>query len=220
LDRITLDHLLNEDSPERIVDSLKGRSFGAVLAAGITEALETGSFANIENELYKQLYARMIAEAKDGIKGGYEFLGYIQMEIDLKNLINLFRFRAHKAGEEIRELLIPGGKAFTVDELQRMSAIEDLNEFIDAARKKTRDPELNALFDELGQKRPVHEVEVLVTKYQLKQMERVSKLYVFSVFPILAYLEMKKYEVTNLRAIARGKEYGLPNERIQGYLVM
>ncbi|EJG08009.1 V-type ATP synthase subunit C [Methanofollis liminatans DSM 4140] len=220
LDRATLDHLLNEDSPERIVDSLKDRPFGAVLAAGITEALETGSFANLENELYKKLYARMIAEAKEGIKGGYEFLGYIQMEIDLKNLINLFRFRAQNAGEEVRELLIPGGKAFTVDELQRMSAIEDLNEFIDAARKKTRDPELNALFDELGQKRPVHEVEVLVTKYQLKQMERLSKLYVFSVFPILAYLEMKKYEVTNLRAIARGKEYGLPNERIQGYLVM
>jgi V/A-type H+-transporting ATPase subunit C len=79
---------------------------------------------------------------------------------------------------------------------------------------------LNALFEELAQKHPVHEVEVLVTKYQLKQMERLSKLYVFSVFPILAYLEMKKYEVTNLRAIARGKEYGLPNERIQGYLVM
>ncbi|TAJ45789.1 V-type ATP synthase subunit C [Methanofollis fontis] len=220
LDKNILDRLLVEDSPERIVESLKDRSIGAVLAAGINESLETGSFANLENELYKQLYARMIAEAKEGIKGGYEFLGYIQMAIDLKNLITLFRFRAQKAGEDIRDQLIPGGKAFTVDELQRMSALESLDEFIDAARKKTRDPELNALFEELGQKRPVHEVEVLVTKYQLKQMERLSKLHVFSVFPIITYLELKKYEVANLRALARGKEYGLPNERIQGYLVM
>ncbi|MDD4254903.1 MAG: V-type ATP synthase subunit C [Methanofollis sp.] len=220
LDKNVLDRLLVEDSPERIVESLKDRRLGSVLSAGLHEALETGSFAKLENELYKQFYVQMISDAKGGIKGGNVFLNYIQMEIDLRNLMNLFRFRAAHAGEEIRDLLVPGGKAFTVDELMRMSTIESLDEFVDAAKKKTRDPELVAVFDELQQQRSIHEIEVMLTKFELKQMERLSKLYAFSVLPILAYLEMKKYEVANLRAIARGKEYNLPNERIQSYLVM
>jgi V/A-type H+-transporting ATPase subunit C len=34
------------------------------------------------------------------------------------------------------------------------------------------------------------------------------------------YLEKKKYEVFNLRALARGKESKLPPEKISGYLVV
>ncbi|MBP2146340.1 V/A-type H+-transporting ATPase subunit C [Methanofollis sp. W23] len=221
LDKNALDRLLAEDSPDRIVEAVKGRRLGPLLSAGLHEALETGSFATLENELYKNLYMQMVSDAKGGVAGGYEFLGYIQTEIDTRNIMNLFRFRGqHASGEEIKALLIPGGKAFTVDELVRMSTIENLDELIEAAKKKTRDPELAAVFDELRQQRPVHEVEVLLTTYRLKQMERLSKRYPFSVLPILAYLEMKRYEVANLRAIARGKEYGLANERIEGYLVM
>ena len=51
-------------------------------------------------------------------------------------------------------------------------------------------------------------------------MERMSKRYPFSVLPVLVYLEEKKYEVANLRALARGKEANLPGERLHGYLVM
>ncbi|QSZ67651.1 ATP synthase A1 subunit C [Methanofollis aquaemaris] len=221
LDRNVLDRLLAEDSPERIVEAVKGRRLGPVLAAGLHEALEAGSFATLENELYKNLYGQMISDAKGGIKGGHEFLGYIQTEIDTRNIMNLFRFRAQKtSGEAVKALLIPDGKAFSVDELVRMSSIESLDELIEAAKKKATDPELAEVFEELRQQRPIHEVEVLLTNYQLKQMDRLSKLYPFSVLPILAYLEMKRYEVTNLRAVARGKEYGLPNERIESYLVM
>jgi V/A-type H+-transporting ATPase subunit C len=221
LDKNALDRLLAEDSPDRIVEAVKGRRLGPLLSAGLHEALETGSFATLENELYKNLYTQMVSDAKGGVAGGYEFLGYIQTEIDTRNIMNLFRFRGqHASGEEVKALLIPGGKAFTVDELVRMSTIENLDELIEAAKKKTRDPELAAVFEELRQQRPVHEVEVLLTTYRLKQMERLSKRYPFSVLPILAYLEMKRYEVANLRAIARGKEYGLANERIEGYLVM
>jgi V/A-type H+-transporting ATPase subunit C len=40
------------------------------------------------------------------------------------------------------------------------------------------------------------------------------------VHPILVYLEKKKFEVFNLRAIARGKESKMPAERISEYLVI
>jgi V/A-type H+-transporting ATPase subunit C len=51
-------------------------------------------------------------------------------------------------------------------------------------------------------------------------MERMSKRHPFSIHPILVYLEKKKYEVFNLRAIARGKESKLPADKIMKYLVI
>ena len=62
--------------------------------------------------------------------------------------------------------------------------------------------------------------ETRLTRVQLEQMEKMSKRNPISIHPILVYLEKKKYEVFNLRALARGKESKLPSEKIVEYLVM
>jgi len=219
LDKVALDRLLAEDSPERVVEALRGERFYPVLEKELPRAMETGSFAHLENELYKGYYARLIADAKAGIKGGDIFLKYIQLEIDIRNIQNLFRLRAGHVLEDVRELMIPGG-SFSVEELQRLSALEDREEFIDALKKQVDAVPLLNTLEEIRGKEAIHEVEVALTRVQLEQMERMSKRYPFSILPILVYLEEKKYEVANLRALARGKEAGLPGERLQGYLVM
>jgi V/A-type H+-transporting ATPase subunit C len=219
LDKVALDRLLAEDSPERVVEALRGERFYPVLEKELPRAMETGSFAHLENELYKGYYARLIADAKEGVKGGNIFLKYIELEIDTRNIQNLFRLRAGHVLEDVRELMIPGG-SFSVEELQRLSALEDREEFIDALKRQVwMVPLLNTL-EEIRGKEAIHEVEVALTRVQLEQMERMSKRYPFSILPILVYLEEKKHEVANLRALARGKEAGLPGERLQGYLVM
>jgi V/A-type H+-transporting ATPase subunit C len=219
LDRVVLDRLVAEESPERVVEALRGERFYPTLEKELPRAMETGSFAHLENELYKGYYARLIADATSGLKGGDVFEKYIELEIDIRNIQNLFRLRASHVHEDIRELMISGG-SFKVDELQRLSGLEDRDEFIDALKRQVRMvPLLNAL-EEIRGTLALHEVEVALTRVQLDQMERMSKRYPFSILPVLVYLEEKKYEVANLRALARGKEAGLPGERLQGYLVM
>ena len=219
LDKVALDRLLTEESPERVVEALRGERFYQILEKELPRAMEMGSFAHLENELYKGYYARLIADATEGIKGGSIFLKYIKLEIDTRNIQNLFRLRAGQVREDVRELMIPGG-SFSVEELQRLSGLEDRDEFIDALKRQVRAaPLLNAL-EAIRGKSALHEIEVALTRVQLDQMERISKRYPFSILPVVVYLEEKKYEVANLRALARGKEAGLPGERLQGYLVM
>jgi V/A-type H+-transporting ATPase subunit C len=219
LDKVALDRLLTEESPERVVEALKGEQIYPVLEQELPGAIETGSFAHLENELYKGYYARLIADAREGIKGGKVFLKYIELEIDIRNIQNLFRLRAGHVHEDVRELMIPGG-SFPVEELQRLSGLEDRDEFIDALKRRVKAlPLLNAL-EAIRGKTALHEIEVALTRVQLDQMERMSKRYPFSVLPVLVYLEEKKYEVANLRALARGREANLPGERLQGYLVI
>jgi V/A-type H+/Na+-transporting ATPase subunit C len=143
----------------------------------------------------------------------------VKLDIDITNIRNLFRLRLDTIEEDTRELMIEGG-SLSVDELQHLHTITSLNEFIDALLSKMRVKPLIAVLDTLRDNKPIREIEIDLIKVQLEQMERMSKLNPFSIYPILVYLEKKKYEVFNLRAIARGKESKLSTERIKGYLVV
>ena len=219
LDRTTLDRLVAEDSVDRIIEALKGHRMYLILAAHIGEAKETGSFAKMENELYRQFYADMIAEAESGIKGGKLFLSFIRFDIDIKNIKTLFRLRADAFEEDPSEMFIAGG-ALDHDNFVRLNAMKDLVEFVNALKMIVREKTLLVFLDELKGDKKVHDAEMRLTTVQLDQMERMSKFHPFSIHPILAYLEKKKYEVFNLRALARGKESRLPAERILKYLVI
>ena len=220
LDRAILDRLLSEDNPDKIVEMLRGyRMYPAVFAREYPLAKESGSLSRLENELYKQFYAEIILEAESGIKGGNLFLEFIRLEIDIKNIKTLFRLQADTVQEDAREMFIPGGVLSAAD-FANLNAIRNRNEFIDLLRTMIRHKALLALLEELRTEKTISEVEIRLTRVQLDLMERMSKRHPISIHPILVYLEKKKYEVFNLRALARGKESKLPAEKIAGYLVV
>ena len=219
LDRTILDRLLAEDSIERVVEALKGHRMYPVLSEKIAEAKETGSFSRLENDLYKQFYADVIAEAESGVKGGLLYRSFIRLDIDVKNIKTLFRLRADTFEEDPYEMFIAGG-VLSADDFARLNATKDQDEFIDALKLKVRQKTLLQFLEELKGAKKVRDIDVNLTRVQIDQMERMSKLHPFSVHPILVYLEKKKFEVFNLRAIARGKESKMPAERISEYLVI
>ena len=169
-------------------------------------------------ELYKQFFSEIIAEGESGIKGGNQFLDFIRFDIDIRNIKTLFRLRMDTFEEDAREMDIAGG-VLSSAEFANLNTIQDQNEFIDLLKTKIRNTLLITLLDELKSEKAIRDVETRLTRVQLEQMERLSKRNPFSIHPILVYLEMKKYEVFNLRALARGKESKLSvgkDSRISG----
>jgi V/A-type H+-transporting ATPase subunit C len=220
LDRLILDRLLAEDNTDKIVESLKAyRMYPLVFAREYPLAKESGSFSKLENALYKQFYAEIIEEAGSGIKGGNLFLQFIRLEIDIKNMKTLFRLRADTFEEDAREMCISGG-TLTSSDFVSLNAIKNQDEFIDLLKSKIWHKALLTLLEELRSEKTIRDIEIRLTRVQLDQMERMSKRHPISIHPILVYLEKKKYEVFNLRALARGKESKLPSDRIAEYLVM
>ncbi|HZD44289.1 MAG TPA: V-type ATP synthase subunit C [Methanomicrobiales archaeon] len=224
LDRVFQDRLLTLDSSEKIVDALKGWRLYPVLELEYRPAVEIGSYSHMENELYKKLYTDILDEAKSGIKQGDAFLDYVRLEIDIKNIQNLFRLRSKEEKGDIRDLMIPGG-SFSIEELQQLNQIKGSEEFVDSLVKKVRNKSLLSVLEDYlkggaSSGGSLRDVEIALTRVQLQQMEKMSKLHPFTIWPILAYLELKRYEIVNLRALARGKEAGLSSEKIRSYLVM
>jgi len=219
LDRVFLDRLLAEESPERIIEALKGNRMYPVISREYPAAKESGSFSRMENELYKQFFSEIISEAESGLKGGKQFLDFIRFDIDIRNIKTLFRLRADSFEEDARDMFIAGGILSDAD-FAHLNTIRDQGEFIELLKARIRNKFLIALLDELRGETAVRDVEVRLTRVQLEQMESISKRNPFSIHPILVYLEKKKYEVINLRALARGKESKLPSEKIAEYLVV
>jgi len=219
LDREILDRLLTEDSAEKIVEALKGKWIYKVISREFPSAKESGSFSRMENELYKQFFSEIIAEADSGIKGGNQFLDFIRFDIHIRNIKTLFRLRMDTFEEDASEMYIAGGALSSADFVY-LNTIKDQTEFIDQLKTKIRNTLLLSLLDELKSEKVIRDVESRLTRVQLEQMENLSKRNPFSIHPILVYLEKKKYEVFNLRALARGKESKLPSERIAEYLVI
>ncbi len=219
LNKTVLDRLDSEDSTDRILDGLKGHMLYGVFEREMSAAVESGSFARMENELYKAYYSILLKEAKSGVKGGAAFLKYVRLDIDTKNLETVFRVKGESDGEKIRELMIEGG-TFTLDELVRFAGSESLDEMIDAIRKKLNTEAFDSAFEAVKEAKSSQGVEVGLIKAKLTEMDRISKLYPMSVAPVIAYLELKSYEVSNLRALARGKESNLPSESIEACMVV
>ncbi|MDD3406898.1 MAG: V-type ATP synthase subunit C [Methanomicrobium sp.] len=219
LDRTILDRLVVEDSTDRIIDGLKGHMLFNIFEREMASSVESGSFSHMENELYKEYYRILIKESKSGVKGGNAFLKYVRLDIDTNNLETVLRVKGESDSDSIRELMIEGG-SFTIDELVRFAGTESIDELIDAVKRKLATESFDSVFDAVKEKKSAQEIETGLIKAKLSEMDRLSKLYPMSVAPILLYLEMKHYEVTNLRAIARGKESRLPSESIEACMVV
>jgi len=219
LDKAFLDRLIDEPTPERIIESLKGMAEYPLLSRLFEGGVREELLPKAENELYKQFYADLITMARSGIKGGRQFLNYITLDIDITNIRNMFRFRADQSSEDIMAAIIPDG-TIPPHMIKTIMRIKDQNEFIDELVRLVRVRVLRDLLETLRKEKSIREIEIDLIKVQLAEMETMSKLHPFSIHPILAYLEMKKYEIFNLRALARGKESNLSSDRIKGYLVI
>jgi len=219
LDRATLDRILKEETCERVADALKNWKMYPTISTEITEGCAVGSFSKLENELYKRLYGDLLQIARRGVKGGEQFLKFVQLEIDVKNIKTLFRMRSDGYEEDAREFFISGA-TFTPEELQAMNQMASRNEVIDSLMSRIKAKSIQTALEEMRTDKSEREVDTELTKTQLDRMEQLSKINPFSIHPILVYLEKKKYEVFNLRAIARGKESRLSSETIAKYLVI
>jgi V/A-type H+/Na+-transporting ATPase subunit C len=198
--------------------------------------------AHVENTLYKNYYQNLITDAESGIGGGDLFLKYLRREIDIMNLRNLFRLHHYdKEGSitDFSEYMIPGG-SFPLDMLRLMYSTENQEIFVETFKKTGILPTLALALRNLAsnpalsqndaaayvwdrwrqRKRVVHEVEIAVSQVLSDELDHMSKRYPFSVLPVISYLEEKRFEIANLRAISRGKAADMPIERIRRYLVL
>ncbi|MEN6341600.1 MAG: V-type ATP synthase subunit C [Methanospirillum sp.] len=239
LDRDRLEALIDAPDLDRVVEELKDWPLYPELRTCTCKEMPPGEFARIEDRLYRQYYLDLLAVARRGIRGGEAFARYLRFEIDILNMRNLFRLRAGSRIADVEGSMVPGGN-IPVEEFARIAGIENREAFVDEFEKTNiipvatramqalrNDPAIgpeqvaDLLWSRWKEHRTtVHVVEVAVTKVRLEEMDRLATRHPFTVLPIVSYLEHKRIEIGNLRAAVRGRQFGIPDERIRRYLVV
>jgi V/A-type H+-transporting ATPase subunit C len=207
-----LAELAKKDSVQEVISAFDGTDYASALSQ-----YDGKNLASLENALDKLYYFRMERAVGGTLSvGGGLLLKYVRREIDIKNLITLFRMnRAGIDAAVIQENLIPGGKFY--DELTRMAG-QPFGEFL---RGLEGYPFWSSISDvATADIEAVSRIEARLKAYLIRYAWALSNYHPLSILPVLGYMVSKETEVANIRKIVRGKEAGLPAELIEEQVVV
>jgi V/A-type H+-transporting ATPase subunit C len=207
-----LSELAKKETIHEIITAFDGTDYSKALAQ-----YRGASLARVENALDKLYYFR-IEHVIGGTfsVGGSLMLKCVRMEIDIKNLVTLFRM--NKAGIDatvVQENLIIGGKFYK--ELSHMAG-QPFGEFLHglelypfwSAISDIATPDIDTISG----------LEARLKAYHIRYAWTISSHYPLSILPVLGFIISKEIEVANIRKIAIGKEASLPEEFIKELVVI
>jgi V/A-type H+-transporting ATPase subunit C len=212
LDNEFLDSLTKKGSVQEVIQAFDGTDYASALAQ-----YDGKNLSSLENALDKLYYFRMERAVGGTLSvGGGLLLKYVRREIDIRNLITLFRM--NKEGIEaniIQENLIPGGKLG--DELSRMAG----QPFAEFLRSLEGYPFWSSISDiATSDIDAISRIEARLRAYLVRYAWALSNYHPLSILPVLGYIVSKDTEVGNIRKIVRGKEAGIPAELIEEQVVV
>ncbi|WP_370572784.1 V-type ATP synthase subunit C [Methanomethylovorans sp.] len=199
---------------EDVITSLLTSEYSLIL-----KEYDGKNLSEIENRLDKKYYDDLFqAIGNPKSKDQKLFSKFIRTDIDLKNLVTLFRLKKYGLTDpSMADLLIEGGLKLKIQEMERMLSLS----FEDFLVELENTPYWEEISDCCGPKMDsLIYVETRLRKLRLKSAASFSHVYPLSIVPIMDYVLSKENEVSNLRMIVRGKAVGLSDEEIKNQLVI
>jgi len=221
LDDTTMDEIVEAESIEAIVDALADTIFGPPLEAAYDEFEQHNLLVPLENAVDRAFYSALLADVENGRSREGPLALYVEFltaEIDFLNARNVLRVARSGADIDPEEYFIEGGQLFTMDQLRSIGT--DLDQLVEVVRESDYGEELSVALDQLEDAESLIEFEHALHVAELEYTDRLSNVYPVSITAVMSYVLAKTREVENIRAIARGREAGLSEERIEEELVV
>ena len=221
--------LESSKSVSDIIDLLSDMEYGQILKKAQLEYEKTKVFLLFGAALDKYVYSKLWRAI--GKLGGLDkkiARTIIGLEIDSANIKTILRCRAMKINEDqIRRYLIPVSEVFDEKELDKIIWERDIHIFVDSLVRLARDAmarDHQYIFTEIqkSQTTSLTRLEMMLNRGLVKTSLRMIKRHTsyFNIGLILAFLNLKWFEVRNLRAIIRGAEAGIPPDRVKKLLIL
>jgi V/A-type H+-transporting ATPase subunit C len=221
--------LENSENIGDIIDSLSDMEYGSVLEKEFEVYLKERIFYHLEIALDRYVYHR-IWRATGKFWGLDKKIArtVIGLEIDSVNVKTIFRCKAMGISEhQIRQHLMQGSEVFGERELEEAMMGSDMQSIISSlveSSKRAMARDHRYIFTEIKES-PVTSLTILETILDRGLLEtnlRIIKRYTpfFNIGLLLAFLNLKWFEVKNLRAIIRGSEARIAPDRVKKLLIL
>ena len=209
--------LLEADSIDGIVEVLEDTIYGPPLRDAYAEYEETNVLVPLENAVDRAFYERLLS-GLGRTEPTKQYEAFLKAEVDFRNAANALRLARSGADIDPSAYFIEGGDLFTRGSLARLA--QNLDELVDYIADSQYAEELGPALRELEEADSLIAFEHAIDAALLAYGDQLGTIHPVSVTPIISYILAKEREVENIRAIARGKEAGLPVDQIESELVI
>lgn len=210
----------NAQTVDEAVEGLKSSPYYPLLLKITKPGQKALDLFELENAIDMEYYRILLDGISPDSKANKMFLQYIKNEIDLVNLRTLLMASFRAVDPTVtKNMLIHGGN-IPHTELNALAANLDFGAVIaEASKYRAMESARDKVPEATGSGSLSHVIMAMEVQH-IHETERFSRLYPLSILPVINFIMRKKIEVDNIRIIARGKESGLPAERIRQMLVV
>jgi len=221
----------NSKSIGDVVKLVSDTEYGPVLKDALPECDKTGALFPLETAIDRRVYGRIMNAVKK--LGGLDkkIAGTVLgMEIDSMNIRVLLRFKeAGISQDRATRYFLPVSDVFGQEVLNEAmqagevrSAIERLLEAAKFNLARDYQQLLKELMKEYEAHKSLSRLEVVLDTGLLKTSLRMLKRYTsfFNIGFLLAFVNLKWFEMRNLRAIIRGADEKIPSEKTRELLIL
>jgi V/A-type H+-transporting ATPase subunit C len=216
------------DNIANVVESLSDMEYGSALEKAYSVYKEQKIFYLLEVAIDRHVYS-MIWRAIGKLGGLDKKIArtVLGLEIDIANVKTILRCKAMGIREnQIRRYLIPLSEVLGEKELEELVRESDIPSFFDYLLKLARDAmdrDYQYIFDEI-QKHNITSLttlEISLDRGLIETSLRMIKRHTpyFNIGLLLAFLNLKRLEVRNLRTVIKGSEAGIPADRVKKLLI-
>ncbi|TQQ82529.1 V-type ATP synthase subunit C [Halonotius roseus] len=216
-DDALITRLLEAGTVEDVVSLLDGTIFGDGLEAAFEDFQETDTLVPLENAVDRAFYEQLLSDLPSGEAVGL-YREFLEAEIDFRNVRNALRLARSGADIDPGAYFIDGGRLFSASEMTTL--VENTDELVTRIRESRYGKKLSEPLDELEAADSLIDFERALEGVLLRYSKQLGNVHPLSICPVVAYILMKEREVTNIRAIARGREAGLSETAIEQELVI
>mgnify|MGYP001372149256 CR=1 FL=1 len=212
-----LELVRNSNTLSDAVSALDGTKFGKA----VTSVEDSDDLMALEDSLDRQYYHDATEKLRAGGSSHPQLLRYLRIEIDHRNVINLFRaLKQGLSSEERNRLMLQGGHALKSTNLRQAAEAESEEALVEILRRAQNfeDSGFDEALAESREKSTLDPIVSILSKQRMTLLNRMAAMHPLTAFPVINYVERKACEVTNLRMIIRGRAAGLSDEVIESHL--
>ena len=213
--------LISLETVEDVLKELRSKEGLVIPDEIVAEYNDTKTLAPLEDYLDRLYYDDVLECVKCRNKAERLFKQFLRKEVDITNLLTLFKLK--KEGltpEKPEKYFIEGGEELDVKTLVGLIKAESMDQVVSELTKFSYYAGAKEALEEFKQTGSLSTVSLAMQRQLLRSSEKFSHIYPLSVLPIIDYMLRKKQEVDNIRIIARCKESDLAPDQIKKLLVM
>lgn len=216
LDAAFLRSLVEKETIDDVFEALGGTIYAEAkreVGAGFDPTRDLAAYEDALSHVY---FRHLLATIQPRTDAARLFLEFVRREIDILNVKTLLRVWKAKAKFE-HSIFLEGGLELDSEDLSAMVGL-DLNGILSGLERYSLREGIGPAIRDV-EHAGVANLERTLEKLHRREASRYSHIHPLSVLPVLDFIASKMREVENIRIIARGKEHGIPSERIKELLV-